>query len=273
MYNEAMGELTARLTDALAEGQNIIAQDRLDHVMLGLRFGLMSRATAVGILADSPPARAAMYDCVRAMCEAVAQVTWITASPVEMLSRSGCIELGQAKADANNRRKLLAVHKVPRISEENRGSMLERLKDSDETVDRVRAQHGKDCPNCHGKGRDAGHAAAWIHECAIRGDATTAQVNLYSIWVGCSAEAHQLTPQRHSREDGNHLDLPDELADQAVAWAMELLLSAAPLIAFAVRMSALEPTREVLRWWSEVLLSSLPWLRAAVTTSRTPASP
>jgi hypothetical protein len=224
-FTAAIRELVFQLNDGLAGRDDLDAQNALERVMAGLWFGLISRAAAVGALADVPMARAAMYDSLRSMCEAIAHVTWVTARPPDMLARARCIELGQASADLHNRRRLLAVQNAPWIPDQMRSAFRNSLQEGERAEQVVRSDHATPCPHCRGHGRGEGTASSWLRDRASRRDATVDDVNRYTIWVWCSAYAHQLAPQLHTREEANYVDLPDERAQQAVGWAMQLLLT------------------------------------------------
>jgi hypothetical protein len=110
-YYALVEDVVGRLEEALSGGAvSVTAATRAQRVALGLRLGLISRAYAVGALADTPTAHAAMYDSLRAMCEAAGHLSWMVDVPGAVEERSGCIELGQARAEVDNRTKLLTAH-------------------------------------------------------------------------------------------------------------------------------------------------------------------
>jgi hypothetical protein len=263
-----MRELVLQLSDALTGGDDLDAENALERVMTGLWFGLVSRATAVGALADVPIARAAMYDCLRTMCEAIAHVTWITARPPDMLARAVCIELGQAKADVHNRRRLVTIQNAPWISDQIRSAFRHSLEEGERAEELVRVDHATPCPRCRGRGRGEGTASSWLRDRASRRDAAVEDVNRYTIWVWCSAYAHQLAPQLHTREEANYVDLPEVRAQQAVGWAMQLLLTSTPEIAYALRPDAADDIRGVRTWWERDMVERYPWLRSHLVGGR-----
>ncbi|HEX4755831.1 MAG TPA: hypothetical protein VH661_08780 [Candidatus Dormibacteraeota bacterium] len=253
-YFGLVGELAGRLEEALSGGDaKFEAADRAQHVAMRLRLGLLSRASAVGVLADTGPAQAAMYDCLRTMCEAASHLTWLVAKPEATQQRALCIELGQAKADAHNRVKVLAVHRAALLDPDTREQMEKNLNAAEEVVRHVQETHGSSCKQCGGRGRNETQVPTWLKQQATKASATTDEVNLFALWVGCSADVHQLVPQRHSREDGHHLELPGAEVGLVVRWAIDTLLMCFPLVAKVVRPEVVADVEAVGVWWKDVM--------------------
>ena len=256
-YFGLVGEVAGRLEEALSGGARAVkAETRAQRVGLGFRLGLLSRASGIGAMADKPPAHAAMYDCLRSMCEAAGHLSWMVSEAGAVEERSGCIELGQVRAEVDNRKKLLAVHGASWIDVGTKQQQQDALRKAEEMCVAARDAHVTPCRHCSGSGRDQGDVAQWLRARAARADATRDDLNLYALWVGSSADTHQLVPQRHTRDDGNRLELPQSEVGRVVYWAVDLLLTCFPLIASIVRAESLPDIAAVAAWWENLTRTS-----------------
>jgi hypothetical protein len=253
-YYALVEDVVGRLEEALSGGAvSVTAATRAQRVALGLRLGLISRAYAVGTLADTPTAHAAMYDSLRAMCEAAGHLSWMVDVLGAVEERSGCIELGQVRAEVNNRTKLLTAHGASWVDEEERRPQADALESAKRMLAAAQRAHASPCRHCGGSGRDQGHAAAWLRQRATREGARRAELDLYSLWVGCSADTHQLVPQRFARDDGNWLELTTPEVARVVTWAIRVLLTCAPMIAGVVRAESVPEVEAVATWWDDLM--------------------
>lgn len=250
-YFGLVGEVLGRIEECLSGGASSVQATSVElRVAMGLRIGIVSRAAAIGVLADTPPAQAGMRDCMRSMCEAVAHLTWMMEAPDAVSERAACIELGQAKASVENRRRLITVaRRQPSVDQNMIETMAANLRDAEAALLRTRGRHGSRFRHCNGAGRDQRHAAAWLRARATRRDAPTEDINIYAHWVACSADAHQLVPQRHSQPHGNFLELPESEVRPLIGWTVNVLLYCAPYLAAAIRPEAADCVREVTAWW------------------------
>jgi hypothetical protein len=71
--------------------------------------------------------------------------------------------------------------------------------------------------------------------------------------VGCSADSHQLVPQRFTRDDGNWLELLAPEVARVVMWAIGVLLTSAPMIAGVVRAESVPEVEAVATWWDDFM--------------------
>jgi hypothetical protein len=126
--------------------------------------------------------------------------------------------------------------------------MEERCRDAERAHELQVRAHRSRCPHCGGKGRDYSGVHKWLAERANRKDASASDFNLYSLWVGASADTHQLAPNRYAQADGNFLELPPEERGKVVTWAIDLFLDMAPRIANVLRPEAIGGIEQVRAW-------------------------
>lgn len=239
-YHEVAKQIATRMDDAFTAGTGRMrASDFAQDVALGLRLGAHSRFAGVAVCTDTASAGATAYDALRAMCEIAAQLAWLAERPDVVNLRASCIRLGQARADVQNRRKVVRAHErhPQRLADSDfdMGTMRQRLKDSEEALQRVEAAHAQPCGQCSGSGRNASHVKQWLDQRVDAPDATVADLNLFATWVACSADAHSLVPQRFAQADGNYLELPKEMRRYAFGLAVGLLFLCELLAVSTVR--------------------------------------
>ena len=113
-----------------------------------------------------------MYDCLRAMCEAAGHLSWMVDVPEAVDDRAGCIELGQVRAEVDNRTKLRAVHGATWIDAETKQKQSEALATAEEMLAPAQRAHATPCKHCSGSGRDQGDVAQWLKNRAVGPEAT-----------------------------------------------------------------------------------------------------
>lgn len=231
------------LDEALApNAPTITATSIPHHVALGLGMGLKSRLLAVGTLVDDPPASAGALDCLRSMAEACAHLSWLVeGSSGTLEQRALCLQLGQANADLENRRAVAKVMSKAWIPQEPRTNVNDGLTRAETVAKRIREQHGSNCPACGCSGRGSSAVQGWLKSRALRATALKRDVDLYSLWKGASADAHQVQPQRWNQpDDGRHvLALPAELRHLLGQWALQCFLEGWWFVATVIRPDAL----------------------------------
>jgi hypothetical protein len=189
--------MVRRLEAALGAGEQLtVAHTASERVARSLSFGLNSRALAVGALLDVPEAAAGAFDCIRSMGEACAQLAWLLDGPGERAQRALCLELGYAKADADNRAKVLSTHQGALVPEGVRANLQSQCAAAQQVLDGAQKAHGVGCDLCGNQGRTYRQVRRWLAQRTESPNASAADLNIYAAWVAASADAHQLSPNR-----------------------------------------------------------------------------
>jgi hypothetical protein len=204
--------LVIRLERALGGGKPAFtANNPVERVARGLSFGLNSRALAVGALIEVPEAAAGASDCIRSMAEACGHLAWLLEGPGTLDQRARCLELGQAKVDAENRAKVLSTHQADWVPEEVRKNLEDQCQATRRVLEQAENAHGSGCEICRDQGRTYRSVQRWLEQRARDSTASHEDLNVYAAWVAASADAHQLSPTRWwNQEKGVHeLELSD----------------------------------------------------------------
>jgi hypothetical protein len=154
--------------------------------------------------------------------------------------RALCIQLGQANADLENRRAVVEVLKKEWVPQETQTNARDGFAQAKSAAQRSREQHGSNCPACGGGGRGPSEVRRWLKNRALSEAALKRDVDLYSLWKGASADAHQVQPQRWNQpERGGHvLTLPAEDRHNFGQWALQCFLEGWWFVAAVVRPEA-----------------------------------